>query len=158
MRTERQNLKIPRAFSGPAQLILYTRYGDPRRAGWENKWITTWNVQAMHPWFPEKEMRIHKHFWPVLHDAFTMLEQAGLHEEVRSYFRGHHLFHLQDSPVLSVHSWGAAIDLNAELNPTGSMGAWTDKFIEAMQSNKVFCGQVWTGVKEPMHFGMVDGE
>jgi len=42
-------IKLPPAFSGPGQLVLFTRYGDPRGAGWENKWITQWRVQQTHP-------------------------------------------------------------------------------------------------------------
>lgn len=158
MRTEGEELKIPPAFSGPPQLLLYTRYGDPRSPGWESKWITTWNVQQMHPWFPQKEIRIHKHFRPLLHDAFNALTALGLNREIKSCMRGYDVFCLPDSPILSVHSWGAAIDMNAETNPLGSMGEWSKEFVELMLKNNVFCGQCWTGVKEPMHFGMVDGE
>ena len=158
MGTEGKELNIPPAFSGPAQLLLYTRYDDPRTPGWENKWITTWHVQMLHPWFPKREIRIHKHFMPLLNDAFTALERAGLSAEIKSFYRCHQLFNLSDSPVLSVHSWGAAIDMNAELNPIGSVGVWSEEFIKVMLNNGVFCGQNWTGVKEPMHFAMVDGE
>ncbi|MCD6012739.1 MAG: hypothetical protein K0Q79_2601 [Flavipsychrobacter sp.] len=94
----------------------------------------------------------------MLHDAFTRLGHLGLHDEIMTYFRGYQLFQLHESPVLSVHSWGAAIDLNAEINPIGSVGKWSEEFIDAMTANGIFCGQCWTGVKEPMHFGMVDGE
>ena len=126
--------------------------------GWENKWIFRWNVHQSHPWFPEKEIILHKHFRPLLDRAFMALEAAGLHNEIKTCLRGYEVFHLPDSPVLSVHSWGAAIDLNAEANPLGSMGEWSNEFIDLMLKNNVFCGQCWTGVKEPMHFGMVDGE
>lgn len=158
MTKDGEDLRIPPMFSGPPQLLLYTRYGDPREAGWENKWITTWNVQQLHPWFPQKEIRLHKHFRQFLDSAFTALEAAGLHGEIKTCLRGYEVFYLPDSPVLSVHSWGAAIDLNAEENPLGSMGVWSNEFIDLMLKNNVFCGQCWTGVKEPMHFGMVDGE
>lgn len=158
MRTEEKDLKIPPVFSGPAQLLLYTRYGDPRSAGWENRWITNWKVGNRHPWFPLQEIKIHKHFWPMLDVAFTKLEQLGLQDEIKTFFRGFQLFHLHDSPVLSVHSWGAAIDLNAEINPIGSIGNWSEGFIDVMKAHGIFCGQCWTGTKEPMHFGMVEGE
>ena len=157
MTTEANDIIIPSEFSGPGQLQLFTRYDDPRALGWENKWIFNWKVQQLHPWFPAKEMKIHKHFWPLLHDAFSALEKAGLYKEIKTYHRAHQLAQLPDSPVLSVHSWGAAIDLNAEDNPMGSVGAWSEDFIKIMTDNGIHCGQNWTGNKEPMHFAMVDG-
>jgi hypothetical protein len=59
--------------------------------------------------------------------------------------------------VLSVHSWGAALDLNAEENPLGSNGKWSDDFISVMHQNGIYCGQLWDGRKDPMHFSMVNG-
>lgn len=158
MFNDSNEIKIPVAFSGPAQLILYTRYGDPREPGWENKWLTNWHVQRLHPWFPSEDMVVHKHFWPILQDAFFELEKLGLQSEIKTFHSCHHLMHLQDSPVLSVHSWGAAIDLNADENPKGTMGAWSEEFIRVMIRNGIHCGQNWTGNKDPMHFAMVDGE
>ena len=158
MATETNNIKLPPAFSGPAQLILYTRYDDPRNAGWESKWIMNWHVQQLHPWFPEENIKIHKHFWPQLNDAFAELEKKGLHTEIKTFHCGHKVMHLRDSPVLSVHSWGAAIDLNAEDNAMGTVGAWSEAFIAIMEKNGIYCGQSWTGSKEPMHFAMVNGE
>ena len=158
MITGLNELKLPPAFSGPAQLVLFTRYDDPRAAGWDSKWLTNWHVQQLHPWFPEKEIKVHKHFWPLLNDAFTELEKLGLHTEIKTFHCGHKLVYLPESPVLSVHSWGAAIDLNAEDNPLGTIGSWSDDFIKVMVKNGIYCGQKWTGSKEPMHFAMVNGE
>jgi hypothetical protein len=152
------NIKLPPAFSGPAQLVLYTRYDDPRAPGWEHKWLMNWHVQQRHPWFPEEEIRIHKHFWPMLDEAFAELEQHGLHSEIKTFHGGHKLGHIHNSPVLSVHSWGAAIDLNADDNPIGTMGKWSEAFINTMTKHGIYCGQNWTGSKEPMHFSMVNGD
>ena len=158
MNTLQDDLNIPPAFSGQAQLMLFTRYDDPRSPGWESKWLTTWHVQQTHPWFPVPAIVIHKHFWPLLHDAFTELEHLGLQSEIRSFHCGHKICYMHESPVLSVHSWGAAIDLNAEDNPAGTMGKWSEKFVEAMTRSGIYCGQNWTGNKDPMHFAMVNGE
>ena len=154
----KDNIRIPAAFSGNGQLVLYTRYDDPRTPGWENKWLVNWHVQQVHPWFPEKEIKIHKHFWPLLQDAFLELEKMGLHNEIRTFHCSYKLMYLQESPVLSVHSWGAAIDLNAEDNPKGSLGTWSDELLQVMQKHGIHCGQKWTGNTEPMHFSMVEGE
>ncbi len=151
------NLKLPPAFSGPGQLVLFTRYGDPRATGWEQKWLTLWHVEQLHPWFPQKQVRIHKHFWPLLQSAFLELEKLRLHQEIISFDGCHDQSTLHESPVLSVHSWGAAIDLNARDNPSGTTGGWSTEFITVMERNGICCGQCWTGNKQPMHFAMVNG-
>jgi hypothetical protein len=150
-------IKLPPAFSGHSQLVLYTRYGDPRIAGWTTKWITTWKVHQLHPWFPVDEIKIHKHFWPMLRDAFLELELLGLHQEIKTFNCCYQLSHLYNSPVLSIHSWGAAIDMNADENPKGSVGSWSQEFIDVMERHGIYCGQKWSGTREPMHFAMIGG-
>ena len=157
MFNDSNDLRLPVAFAGPAQLVLFTRYGDPRLPGWDSKWITNWHVQQLHPWFPEREIQIHKHFWPLLQDAFLELEKLGLHTEIKTVHHCHHLANLHDSPVLSVHSWGAAIDLNADENLNRTTGTWSADFIKVMSKHAIHCGQNWQN-KEPRHFAMVDGE
>jgi hypothetical protein len=158
MENEMKDIVLPPEFSGAGQLILYTRYGDPRELGWENKWITTWNVQEAFPWFPQKKLAVHKHFQPVLEAAFKELTDLDLHKEIKSVGDCYNLRNATGSnQVLSVHSWGAGIDFNLEENPVGAEGAWSKQFIEVMEKHKIHCGQCWTGRKEPKHFAMVNG-
>lgn len=157
MVNKKQSITPPLEFNGEGQLILYTRYGDPRENGWENKWITEWGIQTRFPWFPAEKICIHKHFKPILEQAFSQLELTDLHTEIMKFKECYELRRIKGSKlVLSVHSWGAAIDLNAAINPVGSMGQWSKKFIEVMEANDVYCGQSWTGRKDPMHFSMVN--
>lgn len=158
MASEGNDIILPPEFSGAGQFILFTRYGDPRELGWQNKWITEWDVQADHAWFPEKQLLIHKHFKPILHTALSKLEEAGLHEEIASCSCCFEIRPVRGGgAVLSVHSWGAAIDLNIDDNPIGGNGSWSDAFISTMEGSHVYCGQKWEGRKEPMHFAMVNG-
>lgn len=148
----------PLEFSGAAQLILYTRYGDPRDPGFELKWLTAWEVQQAHPWFPKRRLYLHKHFWPLLDAAFTALGAHNLQGEIRTFDSGFNIRNVRGSrSVLSVHSWGAAIDLNSKENPLASEGGWSAAFLEVMKEANIFCGQLWQGRKDPMHFAMVDG-
>ena len=158
MEKGQNNLVLPPEFSGPPQLILFTRYGDPREPGWENKWIINWKVQQLHPWFPTEGIRIHKHFWPILRDAFLELESVGLHKEIKSCHTCHEVGNLHKSAVLSVHSWGGGIDLNEKDNPPDSPGNWSPEFIHIMTKHGISCGINWTVIKHPCHFAMVDGE
>jgi hypothetical protein len=158
MRTEQNEIILPPEFSGEAQLILYTRYGDPRIMGWEHKWITPWHVKDHFKWFPVAIIQIHKHFKTLLEQAFTTLEEHKLHREIRNFDGCFEIRNVTGSTdVLSTHSWGAAIDLNATENPVASAGAWSHAFISIMQQHHIFCGQSWDGRKEPMHFSMVNG-
>jgi hypothetical protein len=153
-----KNISPPIEFSGASQLLLYTRYGDPRKKGWDKKWITEWHVHVNFPWFPTDNILIHKHFRPILEQAFEALELAGVHQEIKTFNGGFDVRNIRGSKaVLSVHSWGAAIDLNAKQNPLGSMGTWSDKFIRTMVRNEIYCGQKWKDRKDPMHFSMVNG-
>lgn len=154
----KHDISPPPEFSGEAQLILFTRYGDPREAGWENKWLNNWHVKSVFNWFPAEEMYIHKHFRPILEKAFRLLEIKNLHKEIKSFEGCYEIRGMgANETVLSVHSWGAGIDLNTQDNPLGSQGAWSNAFLDAMQQCDVFCGQNWSGRKDPKHFAMVNG-
>jgi hypothetical protein len=152
------DLHIPQEFSGPAQILLYTRYGDPREPGWEQKWMTSWQVKALFSWFPAESIYIHKHFQPLLEKAFHALSLGSTFREIKTLDKDFHIGFIHNDPgVLSVHSWGAAIDMNSADNPVGSAGNWSREFIDAMSAHQIFCGQSWSGRKDPRHFAMVDG-
>lgn len=145
-------------FSGSAQQILYRRYGDSRDEGWENKWMEEWQVRNDFEWFPTTVIYLHKDFKPRLHAAFAELQQKWLHKEISTFDGAFNIRRVRGSDsALSVHSWGAAIDMNAAYNPMGTEGTWTYAFLEVMLLNGIFCGQNWTGRKDPMHFAMVNG-
>jgi hypothetical protein len=151
-------LNVPPAFSGTGQLLLYTRYGDPRETGFEPKWMMLWDIRKAFPWFPKRSIYIHKHFRPMLEAAFHELVLTNLHEEIKTYDGCFNIRMVRGSrSVLSTHAWGAAIDLNARENPLGSAGKWSPQFITVMEKHEVCCGQSWKGRKDPMHFAMVDG-
>ncbi|RYD57845.1 MAG: M15 family peptidase [Sphingobacteriales bacterium] len=153
-----QDITPPVEFSGEGQLLLYTRYGDPRDSGFENKWITSWHVQNRFPWFPQENIMVHKHFKTILEQAFAELELNGVHAEIKEINETYSLRTVKgSSEVLSVHSWGAAIDMNATDNPLGSMGNWSQTFIDVMQRNEIHCGQLWLPRQDAMHFSMVNG-
>jgi hypothetical protein len=151
-------LSIPAKFSGGAQVVLYTRYGDPEEEAFEQKWICVWDVRNSYPWFPKRRIALHKHFKDLLDGALRELEMKNLHTEIKSMDEAFRVRSVRGSKcVLSTHSWGAAIDLNAADNPMASEGKWSAAFIEVMEKHKIYCGQSWNGRKDPMHFAMVNG-
>lgn len=146
------------AFAAPAQQALCKAYGDPRTTGWEPRWMALWPVQQEFAWFPKASLYLHKDFRPLLANAFAALQTAGLHTEIKTCDGAFNIRHVRGSySVLSVHSWGAAIDLNARDNPLGTQGRWSKGFLQVMKEHRVYCGQLWTGRKDPMHFAMVNG-
>jgi hypothetical protein len=149
---------IPREYAGLSQMLLFQKYGDPRLKGWGKKWMVMWKVQNFFRWFPEPEICIHKDFQPCLFNAFKTLQFLGLYREIKTCDEAFNIRFINGSDsVLSVHSWGVAIDLNADHNPLGSEGSWSNAFIEVMHQNQIFCGQSWIGRKDPMHFSIVNG-
>lgn len=148
----------PIAFSAPAQQELLQAYGDPRSPGWESQWMTLWRIQESFSWFPKPALYLHKDFKTILQKAFDSLQLRDLHHEIRSCDGCFNIRHVRGSySVLSVHSWGAAIDLNARDNPLGTAGRWSAGFLQTMTDCGIFSGQLWTGRKDPMHFAMVNG-
>ena len=152
------NAKDNTDFSALSQRYLLGAYGDPRATGWQYRWMTLWEVGKEFPWFPKSRIYIHKDFQRVLRGAFAALVRQGLHKEIKTCDGSYNLRKLRGSfSVLSVHAWGCAIDLNARQNPMGSEGQWSAEFIAVMAEHRVFCGQLWEGRKDPMHFALVNG-
>jgi len=152
------NNQVPAAFGAPAQLYLYKKYGDPRAAGWEQRWMKLWQVRKDFSWFPQERIYVHKDFQPLLEKAFKALEANGAYREIKTFDGCFNIRHVRGGySVLSIHSWGAAIDLNARDNPIATGGKWSKLFIDTMQQQGLYCGQNWTGRKDPMHFAMVNG-
>lgn len=149
---------LPAAFAAPAQELLYKRYGDPRVPAFEPAWMTLWAVRDAFPWFPQARIYVHRDFKAALIPAFTALQNGGHYREIKTFDGCFNIRHVRGSySVLSVHSWGAAIDLNAWDNPMATAGKWTAAFIRTMQAHRIYCGQSWTGRKDPMHFALVNG-
>lgn len=158
MATHPHDIELPGEFSGHAQFVLYNRYGDPRECGWENKWINKWHVQERFPWFPEPFVMIHKHFQAMLESAFRELALYDLYKEIRSCVSCFELRNMKThNSLLSLHAWGAAIDLNSVDNPKGTIAKWTPDFLRIMVNNGIYCGQHWIDRKDPMHFAMLNG-
>ena len=145
-------------FSGTAQQILFNSYGDPCTKGWGTNWLMNWRIRKDFEWFPADTICVHNAFQPLLFNAFKQLEDLDLHSEINTFEEAFCIRFINGSTsVLSVHSWGAALDLNAEENPLGSNGIWSKEFISVMHQNGIYCGQRWDGRKDPMHFSMVNG-
>lgn len=153
-----RDLVLPPEFSEPGQLLLFTRYGDPRAAGFDHKWITSWRIKNEFPWFPRERVQIHKHFWPLLKEAFHELEIYGLNHEIKTAGECYHVHpNSNDDRLLSLHSWGASIDLNTDVYRICQSKGWSNDFVDIMEKHQVYCGQNNADHPEPCLFAMVNG-
>jgi hypothetical protein len=146
-----------------AQQILTAKYGPPDHAHIVAN-CTTWYVKSQFPWFPVESFLINKDFKNMLYGAFLSLQAKGLHTEITSYDGCYNDRPVRGSDVASVHSWAAAIDLDAATNgmvvnptPEQRKGKWSDEFIATMKAAGVFFGGDFIHRADPMHWALVDG-
>lgn len=117
-----------------------------------------WQIRQEFPWFPQEKIYLHKDFQPMLTAAFKALVANGCYREIKTFDGCFNIRHVRGGySVLSVHSWGTAIDLNARDNPMATSGKWSKMFIDTMTRHGLYAGQSWSGRKDPMHFAMVNG-
>ena len=143
-----QHIQLPIAFSEPAQLVLYLRYGDPRKPGWEERWMTEWAIQSRFRWFPKNKLYLHSQFKNILEKVFSQLEVLGLQNEIAKVSKCFDK-KTDSKGVLSVHAWGAALDILPQKQYT-NMAKWSQPFLKAFQDYHIWCGQ--TSVHSPQNF------
>lgn len=150
-----------------AQQSMIAKYGQPD-ATYQSAWCTLWEVRKEFPWFLVNKIFLNKDFKEMLFNGFKAVDSRGLQSEIKS-FDGC----LSQRPVrgfnsLSMHAWGAAMDLN---HITGHMieglpvekitiemrrGPWSQEFIDAMKSAGIFFGGDFIHRPDPMHWSMLD--
>lgn len=91
---------------------------------------------------------IHK---PLL-DAFQEILDRNLHGELKTFDGCYNLRYVRGRDgIMSLHSWGIAIDLNAADNPLGGDSSWSNEFVDAWEK----IGWSWGGRfhrPDPQHF------
>ncbi len=140
----------------PARLtrdMILKNYGDPGHE-YENKYMGTWHVAEKYPWFPVGSIYCNKEFMIQLDRAFHDLQVVGVHTEIKTFDGCYNIRNTRGTGLISLHSWGMAIDLNASLEKLGQITThWSDKFIEIMREH-VYWGGDYKGRKDPMHFSL----
>jgi D-alanyl-D-alanine carboxypeptidase-like protein len=149
-----------------AQTTLEARYGLPS-AAYENKYCTDWPVQQDFPWFPATHFMVNIDFKKMLFAAFTALQAAGRHTEIKTFDGCANDRPVRDSEELSLHAWDCAIDLNAadnpmiphaeNLTPAQRLGGWSQEFVNIMTDAGLFFGGDFIHRADSMHFAMLDG-
>jgi hypothetical protein len=146
-----------------AQTILTARYGPPTH-DYLVKYCTVWHIQQEFPWFPVASFLVNKDFQAKLRLAFQALEKAGIHTEIKTYDGCYNDRDVRGSSSASLHSWAAALDMNAADNPmtrdpdpVKRHGKWSPLFIQIMKGAGIYWGGDWVSRADPMHFGLQNG-
>jgi len=153
---------IPGWFQPPAGLdAIRATYGEIEVAngavvtpGWESANM----IMAHEAWMPAGKLYVNKKIWPILKAAIETclaLNDGYLIKTLGCFSpraqRG------ANSSILSTHSWGIAVDLNADDNPltfppADMVKTIPDTWIATFES----CGFTWGGRfknrHDPMHF------
>jgi len=115
-------------------------------ARWVRAAIADWRVPVL------GTVRCHRNILPQLYYAMREIQQRGLAPLIRSY-DGCYVprFQRLDDTVLSAHTWGIAIDINASQIPQGEEPAMDPRVVSIMQR----WGFAWGGnfdIPDGMHF------
>lgn len=140
-------------------------YGDPLfyvndHAAWEAHILATFTLPFAIDFagMPVKRIRCHKLVGPSLLAVFEELRVLGLGGEVQE-FNGVYAFRQKrtNPREFSVHTFGAAIDLNASRNPLGGVSSQHPAVIATFKDAGWTWGGDFHGTKDCMHFQACSG-
>lgn len=149
-----------------AQQQMIAKYGLPDGV-YQSKFCELWKVQEDFSWFPVTRIFINSDFKDMLVKSFIAVENAGLQHEIKVFSGCLVVRPIRGSANISMHSWGSAIDLNAQddpmviepladITPAMRLGKWSQGFVDAMTSSGISFGGNFIHRPDPMHFSMLD--
>ena len=89
--------------------------------------------------------------------VFTDIKNAGLTDEVKNYNGIYQPRNIRGASHPSTHSWGIAIDLEAEKYPLGSLNRFPQDIIDIFHKYGFFYGGDFSNRRDPMHFQFAIG-
>jgi len=105
-----------------------------------------------------KRARCHRLIVENFQKGFEDLKAAGLDAQVKNYsgiYARRSIRGFGSHP--STHSWGIAIDLEADKFPLGSTNRFPDEVVKIFQNAGFFYGGDFQSRKDPMHFQFCRG-
>lgn len=108
--------------------------------------------------FMGKEVRsmfVNKIMEKPLYRAWSNINERKLVDEVQSYDGCFVIRQSRSDGRPSVHSWGLAIDINAETNRLGVIGDMNLNLVKCFTDAGFIWGGSWKSVKDFMHFQYV---
>lgn len=139
---------------------LYRNYGDPETRSFESDYIAFCETPMEMKCFPLRDgkrgFRCHKLLVKKFQSVFNELVAIGVDQLIKTYDGCWVVRKITGSSSgnLSLHSWGIAIDLNADLgNSFGDSTPAMDKRVVAVfKKHGFFWGGDYHGNKDGMHF------
>ena len=131
-----------------AQNIIISKYGVPSE-DYKSKYCEMWEISKDFSWTkdvlvygkPWNKVYINKDFKKRLSVAFTNLEKAGLHKEIKTFDGCYVLRQVRGKNAISLHSWAMAIDFNSETEKLGQEYTnWSGQFIGIMKAAGIYWG------------------
>jgi len=84
--------------------------------------------------------------------AFRLLVERGLANEFRTYDGCHNIRRSKSGGIYSVHSWGLAVDFNADSNGYGEEPSLSPEFVKCFAECGFEWGGLWSSTPDGMHF------
>ena len=135
----------------------FAAYGDPSQAKFQGNWLIRHKLpEAVLPYFPPypgvpnvKAIYMNRFAAESLDAVLMELLKTGLIKELKTYNGCLNLRMKRGLKEYSIHSWGLALDFNAEQNPLGvkwgsKPGMFSKAFLAVWQRHGWECGAFWT--------------
>jgi hypothetical protein len=129
---------------------LYRYYGDPLDPEFSNNYIVTIGLQ--NPNGGEWKVDCHKAIAYRLHQVWEELIKDNNLHLIETYNGCLNIRMKRGKNEPSVHSWGLAIDVNAEKYPMGSPERQPEVITQAFKNQGLSWGGYWKSIKDPMHY------
>lgn len=143
--------------------LLNARFGNPvlNQAKFEAQNMKLWYCQKEFPVLPFRRMYVNLYIIPHLRDTFHLLQDSELLTEIRTFDGCFNIRYIRGSTqVLSIHTWGLAVDFNAKDNPLGltrqecidkGLKPFSEAFFSVWRQTGWVCG-IDFNRKDGMHF------
>jgi hypothetical protein len=143
------------------------KYGQPD-ANYLAKHCFIWDINADFPWVENiinsgtgsalKRVYINRELRDKLFVAFTNLEKAGLHTEIKTFDGCYNPRQVRGRNSKSLHAWAMAVDFNADIEKLGQNTTnWSGRFLAVMKAAALYWGGDWKSRKDSMHFALYNG-
>ncbi len=130
----------------PAQALA--KYGEPEL----QKHMIVWDIPAaLEVGVIPKKLYCNKDMVKPLSAAFDNLIKRGYVSELRTWDGCFNIRKMRGLRSMSLHSWGIAIDVNAQWNPLGGKVTLSAGFVKCFTDAGFDWGGTWTR-KDGMHF------
>lgn len=125
------------------------KYGQ---ASSNNRWLVLWNVpEELHQGAIPKRIYLNKDLITPLSIAFRSLIDRGYLEEMKTWDGCFNIRAQRGGVILSLHSWGVAVDVNAADNRMGKPPKLSPGFVECFTDTGFDWGGDWHR-PDGMHF------